>query len=30
MLVNLVLISLIGMILAQLFYGNVLDQAFGT
>ncbi|RHW25757.1 ABC transporter permease [Nocardioides immobilis] len=30
MLVNLVLISLISMILAQLFYGNVLDQAFGT
>lgn len=30
MLVNLVLISLISMILAQVFYGNVLDQAFGT
>jgi len=30
MLVNLVLISLIAMILAQVFYGNVLDEAFGT
>jgi len=30
MLVNLVLISLISMILAQVFYGNVLDEAFGT
>jgi phospholipid/cholesterol/gamma-HCH transport system permease protein len=30
MLVNLVLISVIAMILAQVFYGNVLDEAFGT
>lgn len=30
MLVNLVLISVIAMILAQIFYGNVLDEAFGT
>jgi len=30
MLVNLVLISLIAMILAEVFYGNALDQAFGT
>lgn len=30
MLVNLVLISLVAFILAQVFYGNVLDQAFGT